>query len=349
MKTIIQEFICNPEEYKSFDEVAIQLFRYLYQNNLAYQQYCRKKGIGLKQVRHWKDIPSVSTEAFKSSFLSVTPEEECSYVFMTSGTTNGNKGKHYHRDLDVYDLSAKESFKNFVSAKKYPMAILFPDEKNMPHSSLSHYLSLLKADGTKDSAHFVSKDGLELEKLIEWTQKHEHTPVMILGASYNYVHLLDSLEDKNKSIHLHEDSLIFDTGGFKNFSRSYSENDFYKLLKDRFKVKTKIVNMYGMTELSSQYYSKIELGGKNIKRGPHWIRFKIIDPITEQEVPKGEIGLLVHVDLANINSVPAIQTGDLAIEREGGFELVGRQPLIESRGCSLSAQQWIEEYQNGSN
>ena len=67
------------------------------------------------------------------------------------------------------------------------------------------------------------------------------------------------------------------------------------------------------------------------------------------KVPKGEIGLLVHVDLANINSVPAIQTGDLAIEREGGFELVGRQPLIESRGCSLSAQQWIEEYQNGSN
>lgn len=50
MKTIIQEFICNPEEYKSFDEVAIQLFRYLYQNNLAYQQYCRKKGSVLSKL-----------------------------------------------------------------------------------------------------------------------------------------------------------------------------------------------------------------------------------------------------------------------------------------------------------
>lgn len=61
-----------------------------------------------------------------------------------------------------------------------------------------------------------------------------------------------------------------------------------------------------------------------LKRGPHWIKYKIIDPATGLEVEQGKPGLLVHIDLANINSVPAIQTGDLAIDHGEGFELLGR-------------------------
>jgi len=40
-------------------------------------------------------------------------------------------------------------------------------------------------------------------------------------------------------------------------------------------------------------------------------------------------------DLANVRSVMAIQTEDLAVRHGDGFELLGRAELAEPRGCSL--------------
>jgi hypothetical protein len=45
---------------------------------------------------------------------------------------------------------------------------------------------------------------------------------------------------------------------------------------------------------------------------------------------------LVRVlDLANVWSVLAVQTQDLAVRRGDGFELLGRARQAEPRGCSL--------------
>ena len=41
----------------------------------------------------------------KQATFSAIPPEDAAYVFMTSGTTRGIKGKNYHLDLDVYDLA----------------------------------------------------------------------------------------------------------------------------------------------------------------------------------------------------------------------------------------------------
>ncbi|CEI80889.1 Acyl-protein synthetase, LuxE [Oceanobacillus oncorhynchi] len=347
LKEDIQMFIERPEESKyTFNELAVQLFGYLYRENEAYQQFCRRIGIGSRQVRTWKDIPAVSTDAFKNTFLSTVPGEDCERIFMTSGTTSGKQGKHYHENLDIYDFSARNSFQQFVSREKRPIAILFPDEEEMPNSSLAHYLTMLREyQGTKDSRHFFTRGGLKVQSFIQWTKEYKDTPVIVLGASYSFVHLFDALEEIKQTLPLHKDSLIFDTGGFKNISRSLEEEEFYEKLEQIFHVKREnMVNMYGMTELSTQYYTAIGKGQKHIKKNPHWIRFKVVDPVSGEEMPKGEAGLLIHVDLANINSVPAVQTSDLAVEHETGFELLGRQASAEPKGCSLSAKQWLEEH-----
>jgi hypothetical protein len=54
-------------------------------------------------------------------------------------------------------------------------------------------------------------------------------------------------------------------------------------------------------------------------------------------VADGETGLIRVFDLANVFSVMAIQTEDLGVRRENGFELIGRAQLAEPRGCSLMA------------
>jgi len=70
---------------------------------------------------------------------------------------------------------------------------------------------------------------------------------------------------------------------------------------------------------------------------PPWARSVVVSPENGIEVREGETGLLRVFDLANVRSVLAIQTEDLAVRRGTGFELVGRAPRAEPRGCSLQA------------
>jgi len=71
------------------------------------------------------------------------------------------------------------------------------------------------------------------------------------------------------------------------------------------------------------------------KQGPEWVRTLVVSPQTLEPVPRGERGLLRHVDLANVGSVVALQTEDIGIEVGEGFEVLGRASGAEARGCAL--------------
>ena len=63
-----------------------------------------------------------------------------------------------------------------------------------------------------------------------------------------------------------------------------------------------------------------------------------MDPHTRRDAAPDEPGIITIHDLANTGSVAVIQTADLgrAIETDG-FEVLGRQPGAEERGCSIAA------------
>jgi hypothetical protein len=63
----------------------------------------------------------------------------------------------------------------------------------------------------------------------------------------------------------------------------------------------------------------------------------VCDPATGREVGVGKRGLVRWIDLANVDSVLALQTLDVAERTPRGFRLIGRLPRTEPRGCSLSA------------
>jgi hypothetical protein len=60
-----------------------------------------------------------------------------------------------------------------------------------------------------------------------------------------------------------------------------------------------------------------------------------VSPETGLEVDEGQTGLIRVVDLANVRSIMAIQTDDLGVRLHDRFELIGRAPVAEPRGCSL--------------
>jgi hypothetical protein len=102
-----------------------------------------------------------------------------------------------------------------------------------------------------------------------------------------------------------------------------------------------------MTEMASQFYDNVlynrfrRSNEPRYKIGPAWTRMLVVNPETLQEVPRGQTGILQHFDLANVGSVMAIQTDDLGYTVRDGFEIVGRIPGAEARGCALALDEFL--------
>ncbi|MED3716399.1 long-chain fatty acid--CoA ligase [Geobacillus thermodenitrificans] len=332
---------------EEFNEHALMLFAYQYENNLPYRTYCMQKGKTARTVKTWRDIPAVPINAFKELTLSCVSPEQAERVFMTSGTTRGVRGKHYHPTLSVYDHSMIVNFrKRFMKERdKIKMGILFPTEEHMPNSSLAHYLALaVNVFGTEDSHYLVDRDGLNMDRLLAELEQAEQSgePYALLGASFSFVHVFEELAKRGKTFRLPEGSRILDTGGFKNQSREMDLDEFYDTLSAYLGVpRRECINMYGMTELSTQFYDDGNETVPSVKSGPHWIRTRVIHPLTGEEMSKGERGVLVHCDLGNFNSVTTILTEDMGVETDGGFLLLGRVQGAEAKGCSMAVEEFI--------
>ncbi|WP_371820319.1 LuxE/PaaK family acyltransferase [Verticiella alkaliphila] len=330
----------SPADDAAFDALALRLFAHQFRFNTAFNRYCVQQGRTPRTVRQWQDIPAVPIDAFKDSTLSCLPADTCARTFMTSGTTRAEvRGRHYHPDLRLYDASMTANFaQRFMrGAPSIRMAVLFPDETLLPNSSLAHYLALAHATfGTADSAYVMDANGLDVPALIDMLAHAERSgePLALLGASYSLVHALDALGERRFA--LPAGSRILDTGGFKGQSRELSAPDFYAALGTAFGVApADCINMYGMTELSTQFYDEGNATLPAVKSGPAWIRTRVIDPLTGADVPDGERGVLAHTDLCNINSVVTILTEDVGERVPGGFLLHGRAQGADAKGCSL--------------
>jgi hypothetical protein len=331
-----------------FERMALAVFAYQFAHNQPYRRFAIQRGRTTLTVRNWRDIPAVPITAFKDLTLSCSPPETAQRVFMTSGTTQGGvRGRSYHPTLAVYDRSMLVNFRQrfMQGLDRIEMGILFPDEEAMPNSSLAHYLALAKREcGAPGSAGFIAADGLDLARLIATLERAETSgrPYALLGASYSFVHLLDALAAEGRRFVLPQGSRILDTGGFKGQSREMGADAFYDALSATLGVpRSRCINMYGMTELSTQFYDDGNAVCPPVKSGPHWIRSRVVDPVSGRDLPEGATGVLVHHDLAHFNCVSAILTEDAGVMVEGGFKLFGRVDGADSRGCSLAVEEFL--------
>jgi hypothetical protein len=253
--------------------------------------------------------------------------------------------------MAVYDASMLGNFAQHVMQgdAKLRMGILFPDEVLMPNSSLAHYLALaLEHFGTPDSAYYLDNQGLRIDALCEALQDAQKSgmPFALLGASYSFVHVMDTLQARGLHFTLPHGSRLLDTGGFKGQSREIPMDAFYEQLSATFGVsRDHCLNMYGMTELSTQFYDAGNRTVPSVKRGPHWIRSRLVDPLTGQDVAAGERGILAHTDLANFNSVVTILTEDVGLATEDGFVLLGRAKGAQAKGCSMAVDNFLKAAQ----
>ncbi|GAO69937.1 long-chain fatty acid--CoA ligase [Comamonas sp. E6] len=336
-----------------FNQLALRLFAYQYECNAPFRSFCQRRGATLRTVRSWRDVPAVPIDAFKAMELRSEPPSSAERVFMTSGTTGrAARGRHFHPQLDVYDLSMKRYFaRRFMQGlERMPMGILFPDEQAMPNSSLAHYLALACSEfGSAGSRYYLNSEGLDMPALCAALEESERSgqPFALLGASFSLVHVMDALRAQGRSFRLPAGSRVLDTGGYKGQSRELPLEQFYAELSQLLGVPRSLcINMYGMTELSTQFYDDGNAILPSVKSGPHWIRSRLVEPITGRDVAAGERGILVHCDLANYNAVTTILTEDVGLwagpQEKDGFLLLGRAEGAAAKGCSLAVEEFVK-------
>lgn len=290
------------------------------------------------------DDAALPTDVFRYARVATFDEHEEVRVFLTSGTTHGTRGRHAFRDLDLYDRAARAAarYALFPDVDRMALVILAPTPNEAPESSLSYMLACFEAwfgVGTT----WVWRDGrLDVPALID-ALRSARGPVALLGTSFALVHAEDALGAERFA--LAPGSRIMQTGGYKGRSREIEPSALRAALARRYGVdEARIVAEYGMTELSSQMYEDtLRHPERRALWVPGWVRARVVDPETLADVPDGRPGVLRIDDLANLDTVCAIQTSDLAIARDGTIELLGRAPGAIPRGCSLAIEEALGE------
>jgi hypothetical protein len=327
-----------------FNSLALELFALQFKHNSAYKKICEARKFTPQTIEHWTRIPFVPTSAFKELELTSFAPDERVAIFHSSGTTEQKPSRHFHNaeSLELYEASLWKWFERNCGLRiaDCGLVILTPPPFQAPHSSLIHMFEAVRQKFNAPESSFVGKitaDGswiLDFDALLTTlnSEAASRKPQLILGTAFSFVHLFDYLAEGDLRFNLPAGSHVMETGGYKNRSRSMPKEELHALITWRLGVPCEnIICEYGMSELSSQAYAGAD--GK-FKFTP-WACAQIISPETGREVADGETGLIRVLDLANVFSVAAIQTEDLAIRRGDGFELVGRAQSAEPRGCSL--------------
>lgn len=347
----IRRFVTSGEG--DFDALAREAFIFQLERIEPYRRLCEGRGIGPEEVGSWQDVPLTPAGAFKSLALHAAPPR---VIFRSSGTSQGEEHRSVHRHPfpDLYRAVIEASFPPFClpGMGRPPMLSLIPSFEQLPDSSLSFMIDhVLDRFGGEGSARVLGKNRIDLAKARSWlgARQRDGRPGLLLTTGLALLQLLDGLERMGLRFRPPPGSALFETGGLKGRTREVSRQELSKRVEQHLGIPPhRVVGEYGMTELTSQCYSRTLLADGNADPSafvaPPWVRVRILDPETLEEVPPGESGLIAVFDLANVGSALHLLTEDLGrAAAGGGFRLTGRAAGAELRGCSLTVEEMETE------
>ncbi|HKJ48132.1 MAG TPA: hypothetical protein VJ973_03535 [Christiangramia sp.] len=313
--------ISNEKEFKT---LALEVFKFQFENNKVYKQFCNLLNRNPENVDRLDQIPFLPIEFFKSKKI-ITGNSPSQIIFSSSGTTGSVTSKHQVTDLRLYENSFLNAFELFYgSPENYTFLALLPSYLERTGSSLIYMVdSLIKRSKDKNSGFYLDNLDELSNKLGELDKSGKK--VFLIGVSFA---LLDLVEKKQFDL---KNTIIMETGGMKGRRKEMIREELHNNLKQGFGIEH-IHSEYGMTELLSQAYSK-SYGDFDC---PPWMKILIRDPEDALSfLPNGKTGGINVIDLANINSCSFIATQDLGRQKNDQIEILGRFDNSDVRGCNL--------------
>ncbi|ROI00923.1 LuxE/PaaK family acyltransferase [Chryseobacterium daecheongense] len=325
------EHIFNIHTEQDFLNVALETFRYQYENVDIYKSFVDYLKIDPNQVDELTKIPFLPIEMFKNHQI-LDKNVTADLFFQSSGTTQMNLSKHYIADESIYQESIYKSFEQFIGKPEdFIFLGLLPSYLERQNSSLIYMVDyLMKKSAKPENGYFLYNHS----DLFELLNTLKDKKVILFGVSFALLDFLDYChsERNEESLTFLDNLIVIETGGMKGRKEEMTKDELLKILQDGFKT-DKIYSEYSMTELLSQAYSL----GDNEYQCPNWMRIMVRnaeDPFSYEKT--GRTGAVNIIDLANIHSCSFIATQDLGkiLENEK-FQILGRIDHSDIRGCSL--------------
>ncbi len=310
---------------KQFEKIALKVFRFQYENNLVYKEFCDFLKTDVQRVKTIQQIPFLPIQFFKSHNV-VSNTNPIQTTFSSSGTTGMITSKHLVTDVTLYEESYRKGFSEFYgNIENYVVLALLPSYLERDGSSLIYMVEdLIKLSNHPESGFYLHNHDDLIKKLIELENAGQN--VILIGVTYA---LLDLIEKEKFQL---QHTIIMETGGMKGKRKEMIREELHEVLCNGFGVSA-IHSEYGMTELLSQAYSL----GDGVFECPSWIQILIRD--TEDAltyIQQGKTGGINVIDLANINSCSFIATQDLGKKHsKNSFEVLGRFDNSDIGGCNL--------------
>ncbi|OOG63770.1 acyl transferase [Flavobacterium sp. A45] len=310
---------------KQFEKIALKVFRFQYENNLVYQEFCDLLKTNPQKIKSLHQIPFLPIQFFKSHNV-VSNNDPIQATFTSSGTTGTITSRHLVTDVSIYEESYRKGFSQFYgNIEDYVVLALLPSYLEREGSSLIYMVDdLINMTNNPESGFYLNNHDELIQKLVVLDQAGQN--VILIGVTYA---LLDLIEKRTFEL---QHTIIMETGGMKGKRKEMIREELHEQLCNGFGVSA-IHSEYGMTELLSQAYSL----GNGVFECPSWMQIHIRD--TEDAltyINDGKTGGINVIDLANINSCSFIATQDLGKKYPNTtFEVLGRFDNSDIRGCNL--------------
>ena len=322
---ILSQDIFTITNQKQFEKIALKVFRFQYENNTVYREFCELLKVEKGSVKSLQQIPFLPIQFFKSHEV-LSSSDAIQETFTSSGTTGMITSKHLVTDITLYQKSYRSAFTEFYgNIEDYVVLALLPSYLDREGSSLIYMVNdLIERSNNENSGFYLHNYNELIEKLMSLDASGQN--VLLIGVTYA---LLDLIEQKKFQL---KNTIIMETGGMKGKRKELIREELHEQLCTGFGVNS-IHSEYGMTELLSQAYSL----GNGLFECPNWMQILIRD--TEDALTyleNGKTGGINIIDLANINSCSFIATQDLGKKYvTNAFEVLGRFDNSDIRGCNL--------------
>lgn len=355
---VLEVIAAGPEgDPAVFDSLALEIFEYQYAGNAAYRAFCDAKKVVPDTVDDWRDVPALPSQAFKDELVTSFPLEEAVLAICTGGTTSSQRGKILRDELGRELACAANRamtraylFPDLDRGARCRLLILAPSPQMAPSMGMTYGMEQMRlAFGTPDSRYLVGWSGMDIPGLIQGLEEAEASgePVALVGATSAYVYFFNAAKKKGLSWRLPPGSRVCDGGGYRGRFGEVTRDDYYGMCEDVLGVASDhCVNTLGMGENATNYFDNVlrestlgRPGARRRKDIPPWTRVDVVSIEDLSILPPGEVGLLRHVDLANLPMALAVQTDNLGVcYEDGGFEILGRAQLIDGKVVPMPSE-----------
>ena len=299
------------------------------------------------RIERLEDVPFLPVSLFKTHVLSSVPESEVIKVLTSSGTTGQQPSRIF---LDAETASAQSAVlvkvaQHCLGKERLPMVILdHPGVVRDRNSRSARGAGILGMAQFGHRPFYALREDMSLDEegLLAYIEQAAGRRMLLFGFTFMvWQYLIQVLEREGRRLDL-KGGILVHSGGWKKLQEAAVDP---RAFRERVRAATgvqQVINFYGMVE---------QVGGVYFENPIHYLHAPIYsevivrDPVTLAPLPDGEPGL-IQVLSCLPTSYPghSLLTEDLGVIRGvdpegtgmGGrcFEVLGRVPKAELRGCS---------------